>query len=557
MRCNGCETEINGKLEDHYDRSLNCKIWIDLMNDETNVANVAKTIQDVYIEQTQHSLTCDNCEATYSNLGNINKHYKNHPECLKINLFNNIMKKSKTDEERHCVEYSSSGIDITQKDYYHNWPDSTYNKDLLYAKNSILDYLKEPRKVSSQKECIVFDLDETLIFGDPSETMGIREMELGTSTEGHSIFALPIIKEIVEVARYAKSIGLYVVVMSARPKESYTATVTNLNMFGVEYDELIHDNDENMLASEYKSKNFEILSKKYDIICTVGDQEIDCYSNNPFSVKLPDPESMKIKLYSKHKMPEKKEVPKEVLKPIELGTYVFDKCLRYAELPVFSSEITANIYTTSIYSSIDEERFLSDQTSRYSNRMEYINDNGSWIFGEYTSNEITREISQLTKIFMTSDTLDLISNGTSKTNKIIDKTQWSSGEWIDEPDYLEWTDEETGYVCKIERVESILEGYVGISYDHYRNLTKDNKYSDLKVHGGGLIRHQYGDTYGDTMCFLGFDCGRFGDFCPYICVYEIDGTPIFRPRGIPQDYRNIDYVKNEINKLISQLKEFE
>lgn len=139
----------------------------------------------------------------------------------------------------------------------------------------------------------------------------------------------------------------------------------------------------------------------------------------------------------------------------------------------------------------------------------------------------------------------------------MDKTNWPPGEWIDEPDYLEWTDEETGYICIIKRVGAILEGYVGIPANHVYVTIPDDEDSlhsfhyDLDVHGG-ISRAEYNED--NTIYFLGFDCGHLSDFDPYGSVHEIDGTHRFRPCGRPQDYRNIDYVKNEIYYLINQLK---
>lgn len=140
----------------------------------------------------------------------------------------------------------------------------------------------------------------------------------------------------------------------------------------------------------------------------------------------------------------------------------------------------------------------------------------------------------------------------------MDKTNWPRGEWIDEPDYLEWTDKETGYICIIKRVESTLEGYVGIPINHVYLTMEDDEDSlhsfhyDIDVHGG-ISRAEYNEYR--TIYFLGFDCGHLSDFIPYGKLREGDGH-VYRSFGRPQDYRNIEYVKNEIYNLINQLKEF-
>ncbi len=129
----------------------------------------------------------------------------------------------------------------------------------------------------------------------------------------------------------------------------------------------------------------------------------------------------------------------------------------------------------------------------------------------------------------------------------MDKTNWPPGIWIYEPDYLEWTDER--YTCIIKRVGSTLEGYVGIPINHPYLMIEDDDDSlhhyhyDLDVHGG-ITRAKYNEDR--TVYFLGFDCGHLSDFIPYL----EDGHRSF---GRPQDYRNIEYVKNEIYHLINQL----
>ena len=66
------------------------------------------------------------------------------------------------------------------------------------------------------------------------------------------------------------------------------------------------------------------------------------------------------------------------------------------------------------------------------------------------------------------------------------KSYWPRGEWHNEPDYLEWIDEETGLLCEIKRNMRLgnLCGYVTVPN---LNGICDDDYCDhlgIQVHGG-------------------------------------------------------------------------
>lgn len=277
--CNACEEEVSC-LKQHLLDNKTCFTWNRLLN-ESPTSNIATVIQQTYMTQISEQLKCDNCNIKYSNVGNLNKHYKKHLECLKMNLYNNVVSANK----------DTKTSEISDQRYYEYWPTSLYNDDLQNAANFIISYLKELPLMSSQlKKAIIVDCDETLFFGDP-RIIGMKELELGYNRHGNQIFILPVNREIAYIMSEAKKIGLVVIVVSSRPTHSYDATKQNLAMFNIDYDIFDATND------KAKIDKFIEISKSYDIVCTMGDSEEDCFLECPLAVKLPEPGDKRVKIY--------------------------------------------------------------------------------------------------------------------------------------------------------------------------------------------------------------------------------------------------------------------
>jgi hypothetical protein len=150
--------------------------------------------------------------------------------------------------------------------------------------------------------------------------------------------------------------------------------------------------------------------------------------------------------------------------------------------------------------------------------------------------------------------------------RYVDKSKWSDGEWQDEPDKMQWQDEETGLPCLIVRNGGgALCGYVGVSRDHpLYEKTYDDVYSEgynIDVHGSltfsnkcsptGKICHVVEEGEDDAVWWLGFDCSHGGDISPGFSVflsggyeYEVDS------------YKTIEYVQNEVKDLARQLRDY-
>lgn len=134
------------------------------------------------------------------------------------------------------------------------------------------------------------------------------------------------------------------------------------------------------------------------------------------------------------------------------------------------------------------------------------------------------------------------------------RANWPAGEWINEPDRDEWRHE--GFPCLIVRNHGgALCGYVGVSPGHpwYRQHYHD---VDASPHGGltysdscqGAICHVPAPGEPDNVWWLGFDCAHSGDLSPGMLALG------FRSMEYAS-YRDINYVRREVNKLAEQAKE--
>ena len=87
VTCKACHKEYVGDvgLLQHHTRNKMCKKWTDILekNNET-----AKKIQETYEESHNLRTTkvnkCEACEKEFSNVGNLNKHFRGNPECQKL-----------------------------------------------------------------------------------------------------------------------------------------------------------------------------------------------------------------------------------------------------------------------------------------------------------------------------------------------------------------------------------------------------------------------------------------------------------------------------------------
>lgn len=157
----------------------------------------------------------------------------------------------------------------------------------------------------------------------------------------------------------------------------------------------------------------------------------------------------------------------------------------------------------------------------------------------------------------------------TKIYSFIDKSTWGNGEWQNEPDKVQWQDEETGLPCLAVRHPSSGHwcGYVGVDESHplfnigysYGDNSPD---SILEVHGGITFTdfcQEDGKEYGichiaapgepDKIWWLGFDCAHAGDMSPATGSLFVGFE--FANRD---SYKTLEYVKSQCRELAKQLK---
>lgn len=124
---------------------------------------------------------------------------------------------------------------------------------------------------------------------------------------------------------------------------------------------------------------------------------------------------------------------------------------------------------------------------------------------------------------------------------LVDKMSWGPGPWQDEPDKLQWTDEETGIACLVVRGPAgALCGYVGVPDGHpWHGMHFSDVDAGEDIHrelsyshecqgdpNGETVCHVAGDGEPDTLWWLGFHCSYAHDLSPALFAIEKDKNPL-------------------------------
>ncbi len=135
---------------------------------------------------------------------------------------------------------------------------------------------------------------------------------------------------------------------------------------------------------------------------------------------------------------------------------------------------------------------------------------------------------------------------------------WGDGEWVNEKDEITFLYRE--YECRIIRVfyenrkvfGGHLCGYIKIPENH-KFYAKHYDDIDLSVHGGLTY-----SAMEENGFWIGFDCAHFSDITP--SSKELDSIfsseEFYQKNNFKLEYRNVNFVIEEIKKMVNQLYDF-
>ena len=170
------------------------------------------------------------------------------------------------------------------KQYYIGWPYSGKYYDKLNEIYYLLyNYLINFNISKRKKYTVIFDIDDTLVYTDHFNIFQNKKFPYNW-IKGYMLF--PEIPQMVKILNLCKKLGFKVIIITARPYESEKSSIKNLELLGIKYDEMYHNNN-------YPDLNFKIalkqkLSKTNNIILSVGDQYPDLKGlTDCLCIKLP------------------------------------------------------------------------------------------------------------------------------------------------------------------------------------------------------------------------------------------------------------------------------
>ena len=161
------------------------------------------------------------------------------------------------------------------------------------TKKYLVDLLIKTHNYSYKlSPAIIMDVDDTLIYTTKNPD-NVKIVKINNNI----VFLYPGIKQLVQVAQIAKKLGFKIIILTARPKESFLSTKFNLDLLKVPYDEIYMNNHNQDISFKYKIR--QQLMEKYNVLFTIGDQVGDV--NGPpglLGIKLPSLNSPKVQIYS-------------------------------------------------------------------------------------------------------------------------------------------------------------------------------------------------------------------------------------------------------------------
>lgn len=144
----------------------------------------------------------------------------------------------------------------------------------------------------------------------------------------------------------------------------------------------------------------------------------------------------------------------------------------------------------------------------------------------------------------------------------LDRSKWGTGPWDDEPeDLIKFEHKNVPCIMRRNTMGSWC-GYAAVNPGHpWHGKHYDDP--DVEVHGGltysngcaGDICHVPSPGEPDNVHWFGFDCSHVDDKPPYRYQMEYLDTMSTQFYGDSYTYKTVEYVKDEIYKLVDQILE--
>ena len=197
-----------------------------------------------------------------------------------------------------------------------------YIEYLKKIKDYCLSYLE--KKANIENKALVVDFDDTLVWTSPHDPLSINIVD---DKKFGKVFSFPILEPIVQIVKYAKKLGYYIFIITARPPSSYISTVYNCHIYNIPYDSIFTSSFYGEMPSfKYKLRDiiethnpkeliglntFQLLTKKNNlsehtnIIMSIGDNWYDVINlKKGLGIKLPSPDDFNCYSYYKNRVVE-------------------------------------------------------------------------------------------------------------------------------------------------------------------------------------------------------------------------------------------------------------
>jgi hypothetical protein len=141
---------------------------------------------------------------------------------------------------------------------------------------------------------------------------------------------------------------------------------------------------------------------------------------------------------------------------------------------------------------------------------------------------------------------------------LIDKSDWLPGEWMQEPDRVDWIDRETGYDCRIVREPSwgAFNGYVGVRPGHPLFLETADEIVARGIHAHRNVNHAAREDADEgPIWWFGFDCNHSCDLAP--ADYSRQRASFRKLIDQTANYKDLAYVWANCSILALQLRAYE